>query len=149
MTDLIQGKYEEAITQCRSKIDGEYFEFCFSYTTAEERFREIDRFLWESRHQCTRYQNRYDGPVVVDLTQWARQYPNDYFDAFMYFLKDISCGRECIFISETVCGRQIVDRMSDLFDVNVITLDTVKTHSEKKKTNPIGFAFNEEEKEHV
>ena len=83
---LVQGKYSEAIAKCQKILDGNYFEFEFLYTDESERFREIDRFLYESRHTL-RFENEYRGNVVIDISDWNEK-TNSYFDAFMYFLKD-------------------------------------------------------------
>ena len=143
--DLIQGNYEESIFQCQMRFPNGFFAFCFAYTpSSESHFREIDRFLWESRHEC-RFKNRYQGPCVVDITSWSGQYPNIYFDTFLYFLKDIIADNQCVLITQTECIHSVVDRLSDFFNINIITLDNSKLHN--KKTNRIGFYSVEEEKE--
>lgn len=51
MITLIQGEYEKAKAHYKSGMLKDYFEFHFVYTSANEVFRELDRFIWESRHQ--------------------------------------------------------------------------------------------------
>jgi len=145
--ELIQAKYEKAIQYCNSKIKSEYFEFSFSYVSMDERFRELDRFIWEARHQCTRYKNCYSGDIVIDISEWSDKEPNEYFDAFMYYIKDIYSKHHCIFISEKICDKGIIDRIHEHFEITVQTLDIKLGTS--KKLNQIGFAVSKEEHEYV
>lgn len=69
---LVQGKYSEAIAKCQKILDDDYFEFEFLYTDESERFREIDRFLYESRHTL-RFENEYRGNVVIDISGWSEK----------------------------------------------------------------------------
>lgn len=144
---LIQGNYEKALEKCKKELNDDYFEFCFSYVSTSEVFREINRFLWESRHQCTRFKNRYVGPVVIDISDWSTRYPNDYFDAFMYFVKSNMNQMNFVFISNDFCSNAITDRLNEFFKIRII--DVVRRKSSKTKKNVIGFVDTQEEKCYV
>lgn len=135
---LVQAKYEDAVEYCGRITDGEYFNFCFEYTPETVYFREIDRFLWESRHECARFRNSYDGPAVIDISEWADELPNKYFKAFLYFLKDRAgrTGEENnILLCDRICGREISDAIEALFQLKTVTMGL-----EAKKERTIGFA---------
>lgn len=144
---LIQGNYEKAIKQCQKELKSDYFEFCFSYVSANDVFREIKRFLWESKHQCTHFKNRYIGPTVIDISEWSNRFPNEYFDAFMYFVKSNMHQMEFIFISHDYCNTEITDRLNEFFNIRVVDIERRK--SSKNKKNAIGFVCTQEDKSYV
>lgn len=133
---LVQGKYSEAIAKCKKILDDDYFEFEFLYTDESERFREIDRFLYESRHTL-RFENEYRGNVVIDISGWSEK-TNLYFDAFMYFLKDNKDKYCCVFISDKRCSNETLEKLNDFFEIDEIKLDLY----EEKKIR-IGFVNDE------
>lgn len=134
---LVQGKYSEAIAKCQKILDGDYFEFEFLYTDESERFREIDRFLYESRHTL-RFENEYRGNVVIDISGWNEK-TNLYFDAFMYFLKDNADKYCCVLISNKKCSSKTIEKLNDLFEIDDIQLNLP---DEKKKVR-MGFVDDE------
>lgn len=145
---LIQGSYEKAIKYCKVN-QKKFFEFEFCYTPMNERFREIDRFLWESRHQMTRYKNNYEGPAVINLTSWNQHYPNEYFDAFMYFLKSKAKQLDITFIIEQKCNVNILERLKCFFDVQIKSIDIDKTTHKGSTHRQIGFHMDEEDYQYV
>ena len=144
--ELVIANLEQAETWCRAHLGGDYFSFCFSYTPLSDRFREIDRYLWESRHEKARFANRYCGPVVIDISEWSEAAPNDYFDAFLYFLKDLSAVSRIAMISDRPCGEQILSRLRRFFRIEITSL---LDNKQERKPNRIGFIAREEEPEHV
>lgn len=134
---LVQGKYSEAIAKCQKILDDDYFEFEFLYTDESERFREIDRFLYESRHTL-RFENEYRGNVVIDISGWNKKH-NMYFDAFMYFLKDNADKYCCVLISNKKCSGKTIEKLNDLFTIEEICLSL----PEEKKKVKIGFIDDE------
>lgn len=134
---LVQGKYSETIKKCQKILDGDYFEFEFLYMDESLRFREIDRFLYESRHTL-RFENEYRGNVVIDISDWNEKI-NLYFDAFMYFLKDNADKYCCVLISNKKCSDKTIEKLNDLFTIEEICLSL----PEEKKTVKIGFVDNE------
>lgn len=135
------GKYENCINLCRKDYLDGFFEFDLPYVSENDRFREIDRFLWESRH-LTRFKNRYTGPIVVDISTWNEKFPNDYFKAFLLFIKDIESQLcPCTFISSNMCCEQIISSLKNVFDINIISLE-----SNKNKGTKIGFLTDEVDK---
>ena len=144
--ELVIANYEYTRSWCRDYFCNDYFEFCFSYTSLKDRFREIDRYLWESRHEKTRFLNRYCGAVVIDISEWSEAMPNDYFDAFMFFLKDLSTSCQIAMISDKACEEQIVTRLRRFFQIEISDLLEKK---DLQKTRRIGFAVREEEMERV
>lgn len=137
MINLILGKYELAISYYRQQMHEDCFEFHFTYVPRDERFRELDRFIWESRHTKTRFKNKYAGPVLIDITEWNFEIPNDYFTAFMFYLKD-NPDLECTFLAENEISSILLQKLSAFFEVNVIKLETRET----VHTN-IGFYIEE------
>lgn len=134
MTDIILGSYENAKRMYEQKNGKNYFEFEFSFVDQSQNFREINRFLWESKHEMTRFKNRYSGPVLIDLSQWNDEQPNIYFDAFMYFLKD-SEDIEVTFAVDNDLSHQLKKRIEKLFELEIITLD----REVEKEEARIGF----------
>ena len=96
--ELIEADYAWSSAHCKKKFPS-YFEFRLSYGSRPEYFREFDRFHWTSRHQCTRFKNRYTGPVVVDVSEWAQESPNTCLTDFLYFLNDKFISEDCVLIS--------------------------------------------------
>lgn len=145
--DLIIADYPKATELCNTLLGEKYFPFCLSYVPGDYNFREIDRFRWESRHMCTRFKNHYDGPVAIDLTQWADQHPNSYFEAFFYYLKDHYKESQCVLLSEKPCGAHITEKLEAFYPLTI----TDKLHPEEngKQKRIIGFAITEEERCHV
>ena len=144
---LVHGPFVKTSKYCEDLFGKDYFEFCLSYVGDGAGFREIDRFLWESRHERTRYRNRYSGPVALDITAWADKYPNDYFDAFMYFISDAVKEGECVLTSEEKCGREICDRLGRFFTLEVISLNSGKESA--GTTRKIGFTDEKEDEKDV
>lgn len=144
MVKLIQGKYEAAKKSYLDGMSKDFFEFHFNYVSTNEIFRELDRFMWESRHDKTRFKNRYEGPVLIDLTEWNQNEQNEYFDAFMYYLKD-NAYLEYTFIVQDECEKEFLDRLVFFFEISIEELEFRK---ERTKQRRIGFCF-EEEKEYV
>ena len=145
--DLVIAAFEDAQAWCRDYFHSDSFSFCFSYTAPESHFREIDRFLWESRHEKTRFANRYSGPVTVDISEWSTAVPNDYFDAFLYFLKDQAAECRIVMVSDKICTDRILSRLERFFPLK--TTDLLGTKEKKRKSVAIGFAAREEVAEHV
>ncbi len=143
---LIQGDYKKTIMYCSDMLKGDFFEFDFPFVPMDERFREIDRFLWESKHQCTRFKNRYEGCAIIDISDWSRHFPNDYFDAFMYFLKDNEAFTPCALISSEPCSSEVRGRLERLFSVKEVNLfDNAETAGSRKTA--IGFCIGSEEED--
>ena len=70
MVTIMQGEYSEITARLAETFNDIFFDFNFSYTDENEVFREINRFVWESRHLMTRFKNRYYGPVAISLSEW-------------------------------------------------------------------------------
>lgn len=118
---VIQGNYENAIRYCDFITGGEYFEFVFPYVEQEERFRELDRFLWESKH-CFRFQNEYSGNVLVELSGWndkSKYDFNEYFDAFMYFLRNKADKLNVTFFVNGKCSEALFANLSKHFEIRL------------------------------
>ena len=116
---LIEGQYTKAIAWCMEHMDKEPFIFEMQYVPTDEMFRELNRFIWEARHTTeARFSNHYRGSVVVDISAWNREYPNKYFDAFLYYLKDHEQELDCCFISEYEFSPKIIERIGRLFDAD-------------------------------
>ncbi len=144
MIKLIQGKYEIAKQYYKEDMNQDFFEFHFVYTSANEVFRELNRFVWESRHYKTRFKNRYEGPALIDITEWNQGKLNDYFDAFLYFIKD-SPHLECTFIVQEICSQELLKKLESFFEINIEKLEVRNDKSKRQ----IGFCLKEEEKENV
>lgn len=140
MINLIQGDYEKAKKHYTQTMLKDYFEFHFVYASINEVFRELDRFIWESKHQMTRYKNEYTGPVLIDLTEWNAKESNEYFEAFMYYLKD-HAYLECTFIVQDKCEKPFLETLEKFFEVNIVELEIRKEKEHKRR---IGFYIEEE-----
>lgn len=139
MITLLQGEYEKAKAHYKETMQKDFFEFHFVYTSTNEAFRELDRFIWESKRQMTRFKNRYVGPVLVDLTEWNKNKSNEYFEAFLYYLKDHQY-LECTFIVQGRCETELIDTLKKFFEVEVVELEANKENHKKRK---IGFHLEE------
>ena len=139
--DIIIGSCRECAEHCDKLFGEDYFPFVFPYVSVDAPFREIDRFLWESKRTRTRFRNRYEGNVVIDITAWSTQIPNEYFEAFMCFLEDNSDILPTVFISETVCGSHVKASLSKHFEISELLLDSAVDRSANR--NVIGFIDSE------
>lgn len=132
---LVQGNYCKVKEYCSKMFDGRFFEFDLVYVDEQERFREIDRFLYESRHTL-RFQNEYVGNVIVNLTEWNTNPCNAYLEAFLYFIKDNAEKYNCVFIMDEKCDEELLELLSEKFEIECIEID-----AENKLSMPrIGFA---------
>jgi len=145
MITLIQGEYEKAKDCYKSTMLKDYFEFHFVYTSTNEVFRELDRFIWESKHQKARFKNRYAGPVLIDLTEWNSNEPNEYFEAFLYYLKD-HAYLECTFIVQNLCEEGFLEKLRNFFEIDVVELEIQKGKDQKRR---IGFYIEERNDDNV
>ncbi|MBR0113000.1 MAG: hypothetical protein IJM02_04565 [Clostridia bacterium] len=146
-TLLIQGDYDRAIGLC-DKAFGKYFEFCFCYVSELEKFRELDRFIWESRH-CMRFQNEYTGEAVIDISDWnnREQYElNDYFDAFLFYLKSKREKIHCTFLTDGYCSQPLQEKIEEFFG-NVRTVDLKPKETGRTNGQPIGFCASAERRD--
>lgn len=142
---LVQGTYQKIHHYCNDIFKTNYYEFCFSYVENNERFREIDRFIWESKHFHTRFKNRYTGQVVVDLTAWSNKEPNEYYEAFLYFLKDYEPHCELCFITSEQYQEPTYAMLKKMFNVKTVDLGIENVKVERT----IGFSISKEGKENV
>lgn len=137
---LITGNYKKVKSECDRIFSTGYFDFNFLYVSEAEKFREIDRFLYESRHTL-RFENEYIGNIVIDISEWNHKPLNSYFEAFMYFIKDNKAKYECILIVNERCTTELHDKLKGFFDtIKEIQLPVL---NEPRKIR-IGFAVNEE-----
>lgn len=138
---LITGIYEKVKEECNKIFStSQYFDFNLFYVPETDKFREIDRFLYDSRHML-RYENEYTGNVIVDISEWNNNTINIYFEAFMYFLKDNNAKYRCILIADDRCSEELMDKLKLFFsELKEIQLP-VKT---EKKPAQIGFVINDE-----
>ncbi len=117
-----------------------YFEFELQYEQCEN---ELNRFLWESRKGMTAYKNRYFGAVVIDLSKWNNNVDKAFFEAFQYFLLDIT--NELTFILDDEPSVKLLDSLKKRFNISIKKFHLTKQTNENKR---IGF-YCEEEKDNV
>lgn len=135
-TLLVQADFEKAIEYINN-ISGQGFIFELDYVDIAINFREIDRFLWESKKNM-RYKNKYKGSVIINLSKWNGKPINKYFHAFIYMIRDNYT--ECSFITESPADNELIDELSKHYN-NL----KVKSFLEKEqRIKPIGFAIEEE-----
>lgn len=139
---LVQGDYRKAVEYCSKNMPEGYFEFEFLHVSPSERFREIDRFLYESRHSL-HFASEYRGNVVVDISAWNHKELNSYFDAFLYFLYDNREKYHCVLLLHEKCSEKLLNKLKALFDIQEIQLQLPK----ESKAIRIGFAADEETEE--
>ena len=135
---LIQGEYKKAIKYCKDLFNSNFFEFELPFVPENNRFREIDRFLYESRHTL-RFTSEYIGNVVVDISYWNGSEINNYFEAFMFFLKENSEKYNCALIINERCRDDLLIKIKEFFDLREVELEL----SPNKQVNKIGFAIDE------
>ena len=119
---IVQGAYDQTICYCSSEMKGDFFEFSLTYTGRNEVFRELDRFVWESKH-CLRFQNEYSGNVVVDVSEWnsKNEYEfNEYFDAFMYYLHSKQDKLNVMFTVSGECSEALYKALRRHFELKVV-----------------------------
>ena len=146
---IITGTYERVKKEYEAKTGEPYFEFYFPFVKESERhFSEIDRFLWESR-KLTRFKNRYEGEVLVDVSEWNEpgKGNNRFFNAFMYFLKDFSIQHNRVtLMADQPCCDALLLRLQRFFTIEEICLEPHKAQQPTK----IGFIMlGDKEKETV
>ena len=136
---LITGIYNKVKEECSRLFSESYFEFNFLHVPETERFREIDRFLYESRHTL-RFENEYTGNVILDISAWNHKPLNSYFEAFMYFIKDNKDKYECALIVNERCSSEMCEKLKEFFgDIKEIQMPVL--HESKKVR--IGFFIDE------
>lgn len=151
MLRLVQGDYKNTRSYLLDIFKGDYFDFNLTYAGENEVFKEINRFVWESKHLKTRFKNRYTGSVAVCLSEWNDRYLNQYFDAFMYFLKDMSAQSDiCLYVEKTI-SREMLEKVKWYFP-NIRRVDLYLSEKQEKGQQ-IGFCVSDtvktEEKENV
>ena len=134
---LICGSYSDCIGYCKTHSKSEPFIFKLAYADDNMPFKELNRFVWESRHRYTRFKNRYSGNAVIDMSDWTNERANDKLYAFLYFLKDREELISCVFISENECGRSFCEAVERLFDFERVNLPSMIKNATRAKR--IGF----------
>lgn len=145
--EYVEAEYPWSLEHCKKLFPNGYFEFRLGYGSRPEYYREFDRFHWTSRKQCARYKNRYTGPVVVDITEWADEEPNTCLTDFLYYLSDTFAPKDCVLISEKQCNKALLDHIEKTV---AIQKKLQKLQSTETAKRVIGFTAPEkEEREHV
>lgn len=142
MVTIIQGDYAKITARLSKTFKNEYFDFNFSFTDENEAFKEINRFIWESKHLMTRFKNRYYGSVAISLSEWNNEMPNCYFDSFMYFMKDMFPEEKICFYVESQIRDELLIRIK-MFFPNTKIIDLLIN---KKPERKIGFAISDYER---
>ena len=137
---LITGCYNKVKEECVRLFADSYYEFSFLYVPETERFREIDRFLYESRHTL-RFENEYTGDVILDISEWNHKPLNLYFEAFMYFIKDNKDKYECALIVNERCSSEMREKVKEFF-VDIKEIQMPVLHESKKVR--FGFVIEKE-----
>lgn len=149
MVTIIQGDYAKITAKLSRTFKDIYFDFNFSFTDENEVFKEINRFVWESKHLMTRFKNRYYGPVAISLSEWNGELLSGYFDSFMYFIKDTFPDDKICFYVESQIEDELLNRI-ELFFPKANLIDLLICKKQEKR---IGFVINSnemmEEKENV
>ena len=146
--ELIEADYAWSSAHCKKKYPNGFFEFRLSYGNRPESFREFDRFHYISRHQYTRFKNRYTGPVVVDISEWAAESPNTCLTDFLYYLADTFDSKDCVLISEEPIKKELLTHIEKTVSIDR-KIQKLKPKESSSKC-VIGFrAGNKEDLEHV
>lgn len=141
--ELIEADYAWSAAHCRKKYPNGFFEFRLSYGNRPEHYREFDRFHWTSRHQCTRFKNRYTGPVVVDISEWASESPNTCLTDFLYYLMDKCDAKDCVLISEEPIKKELLTHIE-----KTVSIDRkIQKLKSKEPSSKCVIGFRVEEKE--
>lgn len=145
--EYVEAAYPWAHAHCKKLFPGGFFEFRLSYGSRPEIYREFDRFHWTSRHQCTRFRNRYTGPVVVDISEWAKEDPNACLTDFLYYLEDNYNSVGCVLISEKPCSKELLAHIEKTVTIHK---KVQRLESSEKTKRIIGFCTSEKGgQEHV
>lgn len=133
---ILEGKYKD-LHQVMQKSKKDYFEFDLPFIDENEVFRELDRFLYESRTQKTHFKNQYTGKVYINVSEW-NDYQNKYLDAFLYFLYDNVEEQilDVTLINEEITSEKLLERVSKIFDVKRTSLKNMEREENKRV---IGF----------
>ena len=145
--EYVEAEYLWSLEHCKKLFPNGYFEFRLAYGSNPESYREFDRFHWSSRHQCTRYKNRYTGPVVVDLSEWAEDAPNTCLTDFLYYLTDTFADQDCVLITEKPCNKKLLEHIEKTVSIHRKNQKLKETENDKRV---IGFsASGKEDREYV
>lgn len=145
---LVQGDFKNTTSYLHKKINRNYFEFAFCYVSEDERFREIDRFLWESKKEMTVFKNKYVGPCVIDVSEWNDKAYNRYFEAFMYFVLDLSDSCDVYLTITEECSIQLKSNLQLFFhELKVVALKLNKERQQDNVRIPLGFHFSSSKRE--
>ena len=135
--ELIQGEYIKIKQYLNKKKQCVSFEFAIPFVEEGQTFREINRFLDESK-RLAHFKNQYIGGAIIDVTEWCEKPINSYFTAFLYFLFDrelVSKQNIHVFISEKICSKELTHAIADIFG----TVNTVDLGVKNRYKTPIGF----------
>lgn len=115
--EYIEADYQWMMNYCKEKFPNGFFEFRLGYGSRSEVYNEFNRFHWTSRHTGTRFKNKYDGPLVLDISEWADESPNTCLTDFLYYLADSFSPDACIIISEKTCSKELVDHIDKVLPI--------------------------------
>ena len=143
---LIQGNKYSNKMLLKKITEGDYFEFSLCYTDNESIRGEFERFREQSRKK-TRFKNRYEGPVAVDLSEW-NDTQNIYLEKFLYCLFDYSRNSLVVLTIEKECSQELLCYIKNVFEeVKILKSGECKTlnYPYKGKMKQVGFVMKEKE----
>lgn len=133
--EYIEADYPWLRAYCSRLYPAGFFAFRLCYGEDPETYNEFNRFSWISRRQCTRYRNRYTGPVAVDISDWAEKEPNTCLTDFLYYLTDCFAESNCVLVSEKPCSKAL---MTHIEKTVRLTKKTLRLQNAGKR-RAIGF----------
>lgn len=123
--ELVIGDYSKIKEYLKKVMDTADFEFKLPYVDENSTFKEIDRFIDESKAHA-RFKNKYEGDVAIEITDWAYKPINEYFEAFSYFLRDRMlefANKKVILTCEKECTKEFLAELEDCFETKIEVTD--------------------------
>lgn len=147
---LVHGDYEKICAYSEKMLRGDFFRFTASYASHLGEFTDIARFCWESRREKAPFRNKYQGPCVIDLSEWNNEPLNIYFKYLMYFFYDYSHyspKSEVIFIIDCRPREQLLNAVKSVFGAEKVKTVELKRAAKPYEPEPvpIGFRYHEPE----
>ena len=142
---LVHGDYEKICNYLKKRIRGDCFWFTTSYASRVGEFTDISRFCWESRREKAPFQNKYQGPCVIDISEWNDKPLNVCFEYLMYFFYDYALNSDVIFIIDSKPCEPLLSAVKNVFgteSVRIVEL-TPSAGRHEPETIPIGFRYRE------
>ncbi|MCM1365019.1 MAG: hypothetical protein NC122_10730 [Faecalibacterium sp.] len=114
MESFMKQLSSEAAELSPNNFDAEtpYFFFIFKYQPPYDKFKELKRLQTEAISN-TRFKSEYNGFIAIDISEWLGHTDEEYFQAAMCFLRDMSQHWKYVFYVDGACDTAITEKAAE------------------------------------